>query len=418
MLQLEEYKKQAKLCVRCSFCKYIDMNYVASLQFSRQCPIDSKYGFNLYSAQGLLYSALSESEGKLEFSPKLIDALYHCTVCGGCDARCKRNLDIEVLQVIETLRSRYVESGHTLPKGLNAIVNNVRKTKNIYGKPQRNRKDWQRDGLKSEKDANVLYFVGDAMAFQQPELAAATANIFQKAGVKFAMLEDEWADGNYIMSAGQNDLAKELAEHNVASIKDTGIKMVITSDAEAYKSLKVDYPRLLGKSTTDMPYTVMHISEYFDNLVKEGKLQFADKVPLEATYHDACNLGRLSEPWVEWEPKYDGPIPVGKAWRRSDRGVYDPPRNVLKKIHGLELVEMERRRSNAWCAGNCGGVLFSFPEFALWAAEQLIDEAMATGAEAIITCSADEKELLLKAMKSKKAGMKVCHFVEIMLQAM
>ena len=131
MLELEEYKRQAKLCVRCSFCKYIDMNYIKSLQFARQCPIDTRYGFNLYSAHGLLYSAIAESEGKTEYSPRLVDALYHCNMCGGCDARCKRNLDIEVLQVIETLRARYVEGGHPLPASLKAMVDNVRKTENM-----------------------------------------------------------------------------------------------------------------------------------------------------------------------------------------------------------------------------------------------------------------------------------------------
>ncbi|HJX03943.1 MAG TPA: (Fe-S)-binding protein [Dehalococcoidia bacterium] len=418
MLELEEYKRQAKLCVRCSFCKYIDMNYIKSLQFARQCPIDTRYGFNLYSAHGLLYSAIAESEGKTEYSPRLVDALYHCNMCGGCDARCKRNLDIEVLQVIETLRARYVEQGHPLPAGLKAMVDNVHKAKNMYGEPQKNRHNWLPRGFKAEaRGADVVYFVGDTAAYRQPELARATAELLQKTGSKFTLLDDEWCDGNYVMAAGQVDLAKELAEHNVKAIQDSGAKTVIASSAEAYKSLKVDYPKLMGKNTEDMPYVVMHSSEYMDKLVQEGKLQFKNKLPVKITYHDACNLGRLSEPWFEWEPKYDGSIPVGKVWRRSDRGVYDAPRNVLKGIPGLELVEMERSRSNAWCAGSCGGVGISFPDFAAWTAGERIDEAMATGAEAIVTCSPDEKALLAQAVESKKAGMKVYDLSEIMLQA-
>jgi Fe-S oxidoreductase len=173
----------------------------------------------------------------------------------------------------------------------------------------------------------------------------------------------------------------------------------------------------MGKSTEDMPYTPLHITEYLDQLLKDGKLKFKKSVPMKVTYHDPCNLGRLSEPWQEWVPKYERVIPIGKVWRRSDRGIYDPPRNILKGIPGMEVVEMERSRSNAWCAGSCGGVAQAFPDFALWTAEERIEEAQATGAEAIVTCSPDAKELLNKAVQSKKAKLAVYDITEIILRA-
>ena len=231
------------------------------------------------------------------------------------------------------------------------------------------------------------------------------------------MWEDEWCDGNYVCATGQMDLAKELAEHNVAAIEASGAKTVITSSAECYKSLKVDYPKLLRKSTEDMPYTTLHLTEYLDQLMQEGKLEFKNPVQMKVTYHDPCNLGRLSEPWQEWVPNYVRVIPIGKVWRRGDRGIYDPPRNVLKGISGIELVEMERSRSNAWCAGSCGGTAVAFPDFALWTAGERIEEALATGADAIVTCSPEVKELLIKAADAKKASMAVYDITEIILQA-
>jgi Fe-S oxidoreductase len=232
------------------------------------------------------------------------------------------------------------------------------------------------------------------------------------------LLEDEWCDGNYIMATGQVDLARELAEHNVREIEKSGAKTVITGSAEVYKSLKVDFPRLLGKSTEEMPYTPLHITEYLDKLMQDGKLKFTKNVNMKVTYHDPCNLGRLSEPWQEWTPNYIRVIPVGKVWRRGDRGVYNPPRNILKGIPGIELVEMERSRSNAWCAGSCGGVEMAFPDFALWTAGERIEEAQATGAEAIVTASPDEKELLTKAVAARKADMAVYDITELILQAL
>jgi Fe-S oxidoreductase len=417
MISVEEYKRQAKMCMRCTFCKFIDLNWVTSLRFSRQCPIDTKYAFNLYSPHGLLHNALEELDGKLEFTPKLIDALYKCTSCGACDARCKRNLDVEVLQVIENLKVRCVEQGKGPMPEHKAMAANIKKTKNEYGKPHADRFNWVTKDIKTAEKADIVYFVGCNAAYQQPKLAKATAKILNAAGTPFMLLEDEWCDGNYVMATGQVELAKELAEHNVNQIKKSGAKTVITSSAEVYKSLKVNFPAVMRKSTEEMPYTTLHITEYIAQLMKDGKFAFKKNIPMKVTYHDACNLGRLSEPWQEWTPKYKRVIPLGKVWRRGDRGVYDPPRNVLKGIPGIELVEMERNKSNAWCEGSCGGVAMAFHDFALWVAGERIEEAQATGAEAIVTCSPDAKELLAEAAKAKKTNMAVYDIVEIMAQA-
>ncbi len=416
MLSVEEYTRQAKMCMRCTFCKFIDLNYVKSLRFSRQCPIDTKYAFNLYSPHGLLHSALAELDGSLDFTPRLIDALYKCTLCGACDARCKRNLDIEVLQVIENLRIRCVEQGKGPMPEHKVLADKIRQTKNEYGEPHENRTKWIAD-VKPAQKADMVYFVGCASAYKHPELAQATAKILKHTGADFMLLADEWCAGNYVMATGQVDLARELAEHNVKTIEESGAKTVITSSAEVYKSLKVDFPRLLGKSTEDMPYTALHITEYLDRLMKDGKLEFKKNVNMKVTYHDPCNLGRLSEPWQEWEPNYVRVIPVGKVWRRSDRGIYDPPRDILKGIPGIEMVEMERSRSNSWCAGTCGGTELAFPDFAMWTAGERLEEAQATGAEAIVTASPDVKDLLTKAAEASQAKMAVYDITEIILQA-
>lgn len=416
MLDVDEYRRQAKLCVRCSFCKYIDMNWIKGLDFARQCPIDTRYALNLYSAHGLLYAATAELDGDLTFTPKLVDAMYHCTLCGGCDNRCKRNLDIEVLQVIETLRIRYVEQGNPLLSGHKELVDNVRDSRNEYGESQENRTNWISDVKPAEK-ADVVYFVGCNTAYKQPELARATAEVLSETGTPFMLLKDEWCAGEKVFAIGDVILARELAEHNVKAIKESGAKTIVTSSAECYRALKVDYPKLLGKSTEEMPYTTLHITEFVDQAINDRKLEFKKELPLKVTYHDSCNLGRLSEPWFEWTPKYDGSIPIGKIWRRGDRGVYDPPRNVIKAIPGLELLDMVRARGNTWGAGATGGVDVAFPDFALWTACERIKEAAATGAEALAVCSPDEKQLLTKANESKNAGMTILDFVELFAQA-
>lgn len=418
MLDVEEYKHQASTCVRCSYCKLVDLNYVRSSRFSRQCPIDVRYRFNLYSGHGLLHAALAELDGKLDFSPKLMDALWHCTLCGGCDVRCKRNLDVEVLQVIETLRCRCVEQGNILPEH-KMMADNVKKNHNIYGAAHGSRFKWVPADVKPAAKADVLYFVGDSSCYRHPEIAQATVTLLSKAGVKFMVLKDEWSSGHELFATAQLAAAKELAEHNIAAIEASGAKTVITSDAECYKTLKVDYPKIMEKSTSDMPFTVLHITEFIDQLLKEGKIKFNRKVGMKVTYHDPCNLGRLADPWYHWEPKYEPPnIAIGKTWRRGYDGIYEPPRNILKAIKGIELVEMQRTWDNAWCCGYGGGVGTAYPDFALWTAGERTEEAQLTGSEAIVSCCPNCKDILGQAAEENGTGMKVYDITEIMLRAM
>ncbi len=418
MLKVEEYKHQAETCVRCSYCKSVDLNYTKSSRFSRQCPIDVRYRYNLYSAHGLLHASLAELAGKLEFTPKLMDALWKCTLCGGCDIRCKRNLDVEVLQVIETLRCRCVEQGKGPLPEHKLLAKNVKASHNIYGAPHQDRLKWLPSDIKPAAKAEILYFVGDPSSYRHPEIAQATAKLLDKAGVKFMVLKDEWSSGHELFATGQLELAREVADHNIKAITGSGARTVIASDAEVYKTLKVDYPRIMEKSTEDMPYTVLHITEYIDRLMQDGKLKFNRRVPMKVTYHDPCNLGRLAEPWYHWEPKYESPnIAVGKTWRRGEKGIYEPPRNILKAIRGIELVEMERHHDNAWCCGYGGGVGIAHPDFALWTAGERVEEAQGTGTEAIVSCCPNCKDILGQSADENNTGMKVYDITEVMIRA-
>jgi Fe-S oxidoreductase len=362
-------------------------------------------------------SAIAQLDGKVEFSPKFVDALFKCTLCGGCDIKCKRNLDVEVLQVIETSRAKCIEAGKGPMPEHKVMAETISRTKNKYGAPHEDRLKWI-GNVKPAPKADILYFVGCASAYKQPKLARNVVELLNCTGTQFMLSEDEWCCGHPLFSTGQVELARATMEHNIKAIEDSGARIVITGDADCYKTLKVDYPKLLGCSTEDMPYTVLHIVEYFDQLMKEGKIKFTKTVPIKVTYHDPCNLGRLGEPWYHWEPKYLPPnIAVDKIWRRGEKGVYQPPRDILKAIPGINLVEMERIKDNAWCCGSGGGVEVAFPDFASWIAGERIEEAKTTGAEAVVTCCPSCKEALSKQAKIKGNGMAVYDITELMLRA-
>lgn len=419
MLRLEDYKPDALSCPRCSNCKWVDHVYVRSYRFAKICPINTRFGFNAYSAHGLLDIALALMEGRLDYSPKLLDVIYTCTLCGACDVRCKRNLNIEVLLVLEGLRERCVQDGKGPLSAHKVTSERISKTRNRYGARQQNRLKWLPAGFKAAEKADILYFVGCNSAYTQRELSQATAKLLAASGTSFILLEDEWCCGKPLFGTGQADLAGELVKHNLAAIDKSGANTVIVSCAECYKTLKVDYPKFLGKPTADMGFKVLHITEYLEPLVKSGVLKFTKPVEMRVTYHDSCALGRLSDPWLPWQGVHRkfGILEPPKEFRRGTHGVYEAPREILKSIPGIELVEMERLREHAWCCGAGGEVRSAFKDFALWTAGERLEEANTTGAEALVSSCPYCRENMQEAARIEKEKIKIFDITEIMAQA-
>ena len=145
---------------------------------------------------------------------------------------------------------------------------------------------------------------------------------------------------------------------------------------------------------------------------------------MKITYHDPCHLGRQGEPYVPWqgkEKKIKGQIVVYEPRRpryNGANGIYDPPRDILKSIPGIELVEMERRREYAWCCGSGGGVKEAYPEFAEWTASERIEEAKATGAEAIVSACGWCERNFLDTVGATGEKIKVFDIVDLVEQAM
>ena len=203
----------------------------------------------------------------------------------------------------------------------------------------------------------------------------------------------------------------------MAFIKQAGIKTVVTPSPHEHHAFKVLYDKfnLQGR------LQVLHISEYIQQLMTDGRLTPRKSVDLAVTYHDPCHLGRLGEPWIHWQGKkipgdrfvFDPP----KEYRRGSRGVYEPPRNVLKSIPGIKLTEMTRIREYAWCCGAGGGVSESNPEFAQWTARQRIEEAESTGAEAVVTACTSCEKSFSEAIKTTGSRLKVYDIVELFAQA-
>jgi Fe-S oxidoreductase len=207
------------------------------------------------------------------------------------------------------------------------------------------------------------------------------------------------------------------ARKNMDMIKKSGAKTLVTGCADGYQAFKVLYDQHGFKGDLE----VLHITEYLARLIKEGKLKPRRKVNKVVTYHDPCHLGRKGEPWIHWEGReiideirtLDPP----REYRRGTYGVYEPPRDVLKSIPGLKLVEMDRIKEYAWCCGAGGGVNESNPEFSMWTATERIDEAELTGASALVTACPWCIKNFNEAISAKGSSLKVYDIIELLEKA-
>jgi Fe-S oxidoreductase len=211
----------------------------------------------------------------------------------------------------------------------------------------------------------------------------------------------------------------KFAEHQIEAFRTAGVKTLVTPCSDCYACFKVLYDKIGKKINIE----VLHMTQYLARLIKEGKLRMSREVPLTATYHDPCHLGRLGEPWVHWQGKemkvlgqmivHDPP----KKFRRGAGGVYEPPRDVLKSVPGLRLVEMYRIKEYAWCCGAGGGVIDAYPDFALWTASERLKEAHAVGANAIVSACPWCKGSFLDAARKTGDAIEVYDIIELVAQA-
>jgi len=291
--------------------------------------------------------------------------------------------------------------------------------------PKADRGKWA-EGLKvkdlTREQAQVVYHAGCRYSFDKElwPIARGGLDLLQKAGVDVGIMgRDEACCGGRAYELGYEGELTKYAEHQMETFRTAGVKTIVTPCSDCYATYKVLY----NKINKNLGIEVLHITQYIERLIKEKKLKLTKKVPLTVTYHDPCHLGRLGEPWVQWngkETKVMGQMIVHdppKKYRRGANGVYETPREILKSIPGLKFVEMYRIKEYAWCCGSGGGVKEAYPDFAIWTANERIKEAKAVGAKAIVSACGWCNRNFLDAGKETGNKIDVYDIIELVQKA-
>ncbi|MGD0234737.1 MAG: (Fe-S)-binding protein [Syntrophorhabdales bacterium] len=287
------------------------------------------------------------------------EEIWRCTTCGKCPQRCPR----DVKQIDDMVALRRMATGYgVFPAGVKpyrTISSGLSAQGNPFNEDRKTRADWA-EGLSVQPFAegmDLLYFPSCYTAYDPrlKKVAQATAKILNKAGVNYGILgTKESCCGESIRKTGNEELFKKLAKENIKTFIDNGVKKILVSSPHCYHTFKNEYPQF------KVNFEVVHISQYLFELVQEGKLKITKEYGKKLTYHDPCYLGRHN-------------------------GVYDEPRNVLRKIPGVTLTELPEARVESLCCGMGGGRVWAETEKHERFSNLRIEQAIGLGAEELVT---------------------------------
>lgn len=424
-MALKDLRAMMERCSSCLGCKFIPFDKIKSLRFAENCPSVGYYNFNTYSARGRFQLAQSILDGRTDLNETVTETIHSCTSCGLCDIACKvTRYNLEPLEHNIELKAYAVEQGKVL-EGQKPVMENLKKENTmIPGTKKANRTDWAKGlNLKDlfKEKGEVAFFPGCKYSYDEKlqKTARSAVKLLQSAGVDLGYLgaADNCCAGR-AHQMGFFDEFKVRADSNSKAFETAGVKTIVTPCSDCYHAFKRQYAKL------GFNVEVLHVVEYVDRLIQEGKIKFSKSVPLTVTYHDPCHLGRLGEKFEAWDSKEKKIFNQIQIWEprrprfNGANGIYDAPRNILEAIPGVKLVEMERIREYSWCCGAGGGCNESNPEFSAWTAGERISEANATGADALVTACPWCKDNFINAVDEDGNRIEVLDVIDLVQQAL
>ncbi|MBI3376634.1 MAG: (Fe-S)-binding protein [Betaproteobacteria bacterium] len=424
-MSLETRKRYIERCPRCSQCKWLPAP--KSQRFASVCPSIQYGNFHSYSAGGKGFTAYAMLENRIGYSAEMLRSVFACTMCGACDTSCKTNFgdNIEPLDTLYELRARVVRDGKSLPAHVE-LIDNLRRVGNPFGKPSQERARWA-EGLNlkdiTKQRADVFLHIGCTPAYDEAEWRSLQfcAELLKNAKVDFGVAGNaEQSSGGLAFDLGFQEDARRLAEASAKLVVASGAKTLVTCCAESYAAFKNGFPRL-GVSLGGL--RVLHITEYLDELIRDGRLKPRSSANALVTYHDPCKLGRLSETYTPWQGEWRRVLNVmyiavpPRPVLYGTEGNYDAPRRLLQSIAGVEVVEMERSREYSYCCGAGGGAKEAYPDFAEKTAGDRLTEAEATGASVMVTACATCQRHLSAVANKQGSKLRVKGLLEMLCEA-
>lgn len=293
------------------------------------------------------------------------ESMLRCVACFACSAKCPRGIDLTGL-VLALVKEQVLARLPAIPTELQKALENTFRYGNPTGEAPRKRAAWTRTAsvpvrILSEGPgrAEVLWWVECYNAYHPrgQDCARAMARLLHALELDFAILgNEERCAGECGRLSWERGLFDSLMESNLAVLGKYQIGSIVTSCPHAYDAFRHRYV------PAGFHYPLFAMPEFLVRHLDRLRTKLTRKLGYAVTYHDGCCLGRHNQ-------------------------LYEEPRQLLRAIPGIRLIEMTHNRANSLCCGGGGGGMWLDSYYKAQGMERLserrVKEAAETGAEVL-----------------------------------
>ncbi|MCU0584969.1 MAG: (Fe-S)-binding protein [Desulfobacterales bacterium] len=326
-----------KMCFQCGLCDVV-------------CPWNRVRSFSMRRIVREAAFGLTDIES---------EDIWRCSTCGRCPRECPR--DVRQIESGVALRRIATEYGvfPATARPIRTVRGSLVGEGNPLNEKREKRAQWT-EGLTVPtytEGMELLYFPGCYLSYDArlKKAARATAEILNRAGAEYGILGTrESCCGESIRKTGDEEVFKRLARDNIKTFIDHGVKKILVSSPHCLHTFTHEYAEFR------VNFDVVHIAQYLFRLLREGRLELKREVKKKVAYHDPCYLGRHN-------------------------GIYAEPREVLRRVPGLELVEMPESHAESLCCGGGGGRIWMETPKGERFSDIRLEQAIGAGAEVLVT---------------------------------
>ncbi len=360
-------------CTRCGEC-------------ANWCPAVDAYQDNKISPAEKIIKLRRILEGKDVENEEFAEAIFNCTTCGRCYEVCP--VGIRCHELWPAVRARLLEKGYGPVEKIIELRETIEKLHNPFGLPMEDRNKWIDKDIFMEK-AEIALFIGCELAYRVKPMAIGAVKVLKKSGIKFVLCDDEWCCGFPLYILGdRSDVLKKEIEHNIQIFERIGVKKVAPYCPCCYAIMKKVWKSFNGDR---LPFEVVHILKIIADLVKDGKIKFKKPFYGKVVYHDPCYLSR--------------------GWEYGNN-IIEEPREILRSIRGVELVELPESKKLSRCPGSGGGIRRANPDLSEKMAEQFFDMLRGVDFDVLLTSCPAVNERLNFIMEKKGYEIRVMDILE------
>ena len=412
-------KKLLKECVHCGLC----LDY---------CPTYRVLGHEADSPRGRIYQVRQVYEGKV--SPDNLDFRQHifaCLDCRACQTACPSG--VQYGAIIEAARAIAEPVDPTEKTVGRAILGSVFTRPRLLDLAGFGLRLYQRSGLQTltrkagvlrvlpqrlrEMEAMLAPTQGGLFRWRAPVVTPARGSARYRVGfVEGCVMSQFFSDTNAAtvrvlaangcavhspprqgccgalqMHTGDRSVARDLARKNIDAFSPLQLDAIIINAAGCGSTLK-EYGRLLAddpayaERAADFAARVKDVSEFLASI---DLVPPTRAVPMKVTYQDACHLVH-------------------------GQGIRNQPRQLLRAIPGLELVEMS---DSDVCCGSAGIYNLTHPDVSVQLLDQKMAHIAATGAQAVVAPNPGCSMQLAYGARRKGMPLQQLHVVDLLDKA-